>query len=1139
MAIEDVIVEYYIDNEWVEVTRVSSSAKVLDYDGTSGIQISAGGSDEVTEPSATLMSFDYQDDDALFDGENYASQYYRKVGLGMPVRVRMDMGTITDSFTRTLSDDWGTSTGGGDWAEVGAGGTVSAGDWNVTGTTATHSVQADNAYRISYLSDQDLPNANAKFTVTVDSPTGAGIHPSILFRGQHDSSYYMARCVIGTDNLVTISLYYRTSTGGLILLESESVADLLHASATALHFRAEIADGAFRGKAWQGGTEPVAWHCETYSVPDRTKGWVGIRSGIESGNSNVKPLVFTYDNFECTPLEVQATTEYIDAEPNWDQQVDAVITSVETAGILRRLADSTGPLRSPAYRALTASVNDTERVDFWPVEEEENATMIGSPVGSSKPTIIGQVDFGAFTDGRSMERMLTFTDGAQLLFPIRFYSSTEHKAITHWHIPDGTPSLPSGTIIMRINCTGGTLAFIDIVYNFTTDGCITVLSYQHGVGLVATSAEMGFASRTIGKQFMMSVECTQDGADVDIGVLIVDETGNGLGTTTVAGHTIGRYSRLMISGTLNLDGVSFGMVAVANDTNGFANYISPVNGSLGTSAFDGETAGDRMTRMFDEENIPFSFIGDPDETPQVGPQTVDTLYNNVVQAAKVDRGILYEMVAAGVGVEYMPMVSLQNQAPTFDGLYADVVAPFRPKTFDPNVTNDVTIRRPGGASTRYIIPDGDPSHRTTEDPPDGIGIRPTSDDAYVFEDDQLPHQAAWVAHIGSWREKRIKTITFELARESITTLDRAAIRRVNLGRMVAIDTTDTPAWITYDQVRMLAIGRQVSISRFLHNITFNTVPADPYEVEVTETSGSLLFEAIDDSDVTVRLATSLGREWSDISFGETPYDIQVAGQPMRVTVMETDTPTFIAVGTVAHGNNASVVPSLPAGITADVGQLLILVAAIRNSGAGTPDQPSGWTSLAWSGNLRVFGRYYTTGVTAPTVTFTGGVANADTTAQIAAFSATSIHLGSGLTTNPSATGKTSPVPATQSNSSAQNIATPALRVFRDNCLVLYIGWKQDDWTSVVSPGDAEIAEPDTTTGDDQGVVWSYDVQSTATDIAANAFTVTGGASAISKGFVLALRPRQTATVIRGIAGDATSASAGAEVSTWRMGVNGL
>lgn len=293
--------------------------------------------------------------------------------------------------------------------------------------------------------------------------------------------------------------------------------------------------------------------------------------------------------------------------------------------------------------------------------------------------------------------------------------------------------------------------------------------------------------------------------------------------------------------------------------------------------------------------------------------------------------------------------------------------------------------------------------------------------------------------------------------------------------------------------------------------------------------------AIDDNDTSLKLATSAGMPWLTGSPLAKPYYIQVGGDAMKVTTMVEDTPAFIAAGAAVHGNNASVSPALPAGITVDTAQALIVAAAIRNSGTGTVNLPANWTDLANFGNLRVFGRYYTTGVTAPTVTFTNGVANADTTAQMAAFSGLSLALDDGTYA------ATAVSPQTQLNGSAQDVAFPALTIRRAKCGCILVIWKQDDWTSVATPAafDAEIGEPDTTTGDDQGIAWYYDLQSTATDIAAGTAVVTGGAAAISRAIVFALRPLQTATVTRGINSSATSHAVGDAVRSWRMGVNAL
>lgn len=200
---------------------------------------------------------------------------------------------------------------------------------------------------------------------------------------------------------------------------------------------------------------------------------------------------------------------------------------------------------------------------------------------------------------------------------------------------------------------------------------------------------------------------------------------------------------------------------------------------------------------------------------------------------------------------------------------------------------------------------------------------------------------------------------------------------------------------------------------------------------------------------------------------------------------------FINAGAAAHGNNASVVPALPSGITPDQLQLLLVLAAIRNSGTGTVNLPAGWTDLVNFGNVRLFGKLYVTGDTAPTVTFTGGVANADTSAQMAAFR--------GYVPTVAGTA------ATQLNGSAQDIATPALTITMDSCLALRIGWKQDDTTGATPAGGmTEIGDLSTTTGDDQSLTWAYTLQTTAANLAASSFVMAGGAAAISRGIAVAL-----------------------------------
>lgn len=212
----------------------------------------------------------------------------------------------------------------------------------------------------------------------------------------------------------------------------------------------------------------------------------------------------------------------------------------------------------------------------------------------------------------------------------------------------------------------------------------------------------------------------------------------------------------------------------------------------------------------------------------------------------------------------------------------------------------------------------------------------------------------------------------------------------------------------------------------------------------------------------------------------------------RVTAIDTSPITFVAAGSAGSAVNATVNPALPAGLAA--GDLLLILASIRNSGAGTPDTPAGYTLLVDAANLRLFGKIAIAGEPVPAVTFTGGVANADTIAWCAAFRNAAL--------TPAI------APASLLNGSAQDIARPALTVSTDGLLLLRLAWKQDDWTTITA-GDMTALFANgksVTVGDDAAEWWGYLIQTTAANLVSGSHTVTGGAAAISRSSALGFAP---------------------------------
>jgi hypothetical protein len=209
----------------------------------------------------------------------------------------------------------------------------------------------------------------------------------------------------------------------------------------------------------------------------------------------------------------------------------------------------------------------------------------------------------------------------------------------------------------------------------------------------------------------------------------------------------------------------------------------------------------------------------------------------------------------------------------------------------------------------------------------------------------------------------------------------------------------------------------------------------------------------------------------------------------RATYIDTGlVPALVGTSTTATGNNASLTPATVTGVA--VGNLKLVFATIRNQGVGVVGAaPTGWTELFRYQNMAVFGKFHVAGDAAPTITFTGGVANADTLASMCALSGSQLY----------------PSPATIfNNASAQNINGPSITMVQGAMFAL--GWKQDDFTSTAgSVFGTKVADVVSTAGDDAGMSWWYlSVPNSNVGLSFNPFplTVTGGAAAISTGVTI-------------------------------------
>jgi hypothetical protein len=839
--------------------------------------------------------------------------------------------------------------------------------------------------------------------------------------------------------------------------------------------------------------------------------------------------------------DVRCVQEIPEWSPRWELGDAKVRVPIQAAGILRRLTQGARALRPPAERAILS----LGPAAFWPLSDGVDSTQAASALAGGAPMTIagaGSIEFGVIEGPLAQTRAPELLDSSgeytgQLVGPVSMTANTQ------WQIDVSVRGEPHADGVNdQMNAIGFDIAdtakFVRGELNIVHDNGagttqINVYFYDGGNNVATFLADSGY-QLIDGDWHHVTINLVQSSPSV----MDLELWADGAIVNSVVGIVAGQIGRVksvytpgrVVDGAVeNFSSLSVANLAVYNDDS------DPADRYQGAIGYAGESAGRRIERLCSEEGVTFASVGNLDDTAPMGPQAPDTLLANLTAAAVADQGNLYETRAA-LGLTYRTRVSVYNQyGPLLDYSAGHIAPTLEPSEDDTFIHNDVTVSRPGGSSARSTLDVAvDPYHTlTTQPPPDGVGTYDRGTvEANVATDDQLDELAEWLRHLGTWDELRYPSVTVEFAAPSLVANPTLA------AQLAALDTGDQlrldglPAWLPPDQYAALVRGSVEVIGTHTRSITWNLAPGWPLEVWQMDSGGSTLVHAVNASATSWKLATSAGPAWSTTA---EPYYIQAAGEAVKVTAMTTDTPAFIAAGVVAHGNNASVVPGLPAGITPDVGQLLLIWAAIRNSGTGTVTTPAGWTTVANFGNAKLLGRYYVTGDAAPTVAFAGGVANADTSARMFAFSGLSMELDDGKYR------RRAESPQTLLNASAQNIAYPALTIRRDGCVAFVLAWKQDDWTSVATPGamDAEIMDNATTTGDDQGIAAYYDIQSSATDIAAGSLVVTGGASAISRAVVVALRPLQTATVVRGVNGASVSPAAGEAVHGWRLGVLGL
>lgn len=573
------------------------------------------------------------------------------------------------------------------------------------------------------------------------------------------------------------------------------------------------------------------------------------------------PCRITIDG-EVYELEAAKWVPGRSVEPVSGTSGDAWV-AVTASGIRRRLGQGRDPLKSSHYRNL-ASV----AAAYWPLDEGPGTLEWTDIIGGRLivPTTFsnGQITSGQADLAPWLEKGLHLDFGALL--------STRNM----------TPVAPSGGqmsftwVTRRVD----TATSWEVLFTDTT-GLMTVASVsvigslnEVDVNLIGTSAAASIKPEVnVDAPLGWHLLLQDSGADLLWALYLL-----GNSTALLSGTVVGKNTTSV--GYVSLDGgVNISHVAIMQ---GLPAIADPYAG------YPGEAPGTRFARLCNEEGITHTTLSAVDASVPMGRQYPGTILEQFAEIERTDNALIVDS-QTGRGVTFYPGPYRYNRpaALTIDFNAFELAPPTLPVLDDLDVRNDITVQRRDGA---YVNVTQDTGPNNTQDPtfdPQGIGRVTDRPTVNCESDDQLTNVANWLLHVRTFDGMRCPTVTVDYV--ATPGLAIAAI-----GERISI--TNLPADLGPPILDLLVIGRTDTATAGTRQITYTTIPFDPYRVLQIEdgddnnsripAGATTTNEVLDTTETGVDIISTTVR-WIDSTnyASQFPFDIIIDGEQMTVTAI--------------------------------------------------------------------------------------------------------------------------------------------------------------------------------------------------------------------------------------------------------------
>ena len=923
MAFPETILPLQVDlsldgTTWTDVTS--------DVRGDDQIRITRGRSDWGQQVDAGRCSLTLSNTDGKYSPRNPESPYFGQIGRNTPVRVSVntgsvaldlagasgdlaftadhatlditgdidirfdatllnwyladrDLGQVDTSLRTELIGKFSTTGDQRSWILYTRHGYLAL-EWSEAGTSTVKSVTSTQQLAIP-------ASGRLAVRVTLDVNNGASGHTAVFYTSDSISGTWtqLGDAVVGSG---TTSIFASTAT-----LRIGDATNITYDEAIGSVHAAQVRTGI-------GGT--------VVANPDFTAQTSGATSFVDSAGRTWQ----LNGTAAITNRKVRFVGEVASWTPRWDTGGHDVVTEVEAAGVMRRLAQGAVPAKSPMYREFTNPTRANIPA-YWPMEDGSDATELASAFDGHAPIqLTGAVTPAGYSDWRASDALPTIDTGSMRV-TVPTYTATSYLFVRFFaHVPAAGPVSTQRLISFTQSGTAITWSLY-----VSTGGGLDLRAYNNeGTQILASGF---FAFNINDEKVSIGIELTQDGSDIDYTLFVYYIDDSSLSDAvasaiagTLSGYTVGRATSVRFGQDGAMNGTAVGHLAIADSNTAFIGTVGALHG------WEGETAAARIHRLGLEEDIAAFATAPGDET--MGVQSRDTVLALMRNAGEVDEGILAEQRSI-LGIRHVQRTSLYNQPVTLTLDYTGddgLVAPLGPVDDDQSVTNDVTVSRDGGSSARAVLETGALS---TQSPPDGIGLYDVAYTLKLHDDTQPTHHAGWRLHIGTWDEIRTPQVTVNLA-NAPASIEAAAA--VDVGSRIQI--TNPPVWLPPDTLDLLVQGYSEVLDQFTWTITYNCAPAGPFNVAWSgdddnatverefvwgDTEGSELADGLDETDTAVHVLTTVEPRWTD-DVGDTPFDLRVGGEVMTVTAPHSlinTNPFFTSATTGWTAQNGSIARS--------------------------------------------------------------------------------------------------------------------------------------------------------------------------------------------------------------------------------------